>query len=81
MDESVADAAVVTPNGSKTFLANGISTFFINGKPALRTTLKNCLFRITCIAKKKKSPGRPVKLSFYLIQTKYYFLFQMLQSP
>ena len=31
--------------------------------------------------RKKKSPGRPVKLLFYLIQTKYYFLFQMLQSP
>ena len=28
-----ADAAVVNPNGTKTLLANGVSTYFINGKP------------------------------------------------
>ena len=32
-------------------------------------------------ASQKKSPGQPVKLLFYLTQTKYYFLCQMLPSP
>ena len=32
---SVADAAAVNPNGNKTLLANGVSTSFINGKPAV----------------------------------------------
>ena len=32
---SVADAAAVNNNRIKTFLANGGSTFFINGKPAV----------------------------------------------
>ena len=31
---SAADAASVNPNGIKTLLASGLSTFFINGKPA-----------------------------------------------
>ena len=31
--------------------------------------------------KKIKSPGQPVKFLFYLIHSKYYFLFQMLPSP
>ena len=30
---SVADAAPVNPNGIKTILANGLSTFFIKGNP------------------------------------------------
>ena len=29
---SVADAAPATPNGIKTFLANGVSTFFLYGR-------------------------------------------------
>ena len=29
---SVADAAAVNPNGTKTLLVNSISLFFINGK-------------------------------------------------
>ena len=32
---SVADAATVFPNGIKPLSANGVSTFFINGKPAV----------------------------------------------
>ena len=31
----VADASAVNPNGIKTFLANSVSKFFINGKPAV----------------------------------------------
>ena len=30
---SVADAVAVNPNGIKTLLAKGLSTFFIKGKP------------------------------------------------
>ena len=30
---SVADTDAVKPNGMKTFLANGLITFFIKGKP------------------------------------------------
>ena len=30
---SVADTAVININGSKTLVANDVSTFFINGKP------------------------------------------------
>ena len=30
----VADTAAVNPNGTKMLLANGVVTFFINGKPA-----------------------------------------------
>ena len=37
---SVADTAAVNPNGAKTLLANGISTLFINGKPAVINGLK-----------------------------------------
>ena len=37
---SVADIAADNPNGSKTFLANGISTLFINGKPAVINVLR-----------------------------------------
>ena len=33
MTASVSDA-VFNPKGIKTLLANGVSTFFINGKPA-----------------------------------------------
>ena len=32
INTSVADAAAVNPNGTKTLLANGVSTFFINGQ-------------------------------------------------
>ena len=32
---SVADIPAVNPNAYKTFLANGVSTFLINGKPAV----------------------------------------------
>ena len=32
---SAADAAVVNPNGSKTFLVNGLADFFKNGKAIL----------------------------------------------
>ena len=32
---SVADAAAVIPNGIKTHLANGLSTYFTKGKPVL----------------------------------------------
>ena len=38
---SVADAAVVNPNCIKTLLANGLSTFFIKGKPFLVMVLKS----------------------------------------
>ena len=31
--EFAADDATVNPNGIKTFLANGLVTFFINGNP------------------------------------------------
>ena len=31
----IADAAAIDLNGIKTFLANVVSTFFINGKPAV----------------------------------------------
>ena len=30
---SAADATAVNPNGTKTLLANGLITFFINGSP------------------------------------------------
>ena len=33
MAASVVAAAIVNPNEIKTFLGNGISTFFIKGKP------------------------------------------------
>ena len=33
MAASVADAAVVNPNGNKILLANGLITFFIKDKP------------------------------------------------
>ena len=32
---SVADGSTVNPNGTKTFLGNGVSTIFINSKAAL----------------------------------------------
>ena len=32
---SVADATVVNPNGTKTLLANAVSTLFLNGKLVL----------------------------------------------
>ena len=34
MAVSVAEAATVNREGNKTLLANGVSIFFINGKPA-----------------------------------------------
>ena len=37
---SVAEAAAVTPNGNKTLLANGVSTLFVDGKPAAINGLK-----------------------------------------
>ena len=40
-DVSVADAAVVNPNGIKTIFANDLSAFFINGKPPVINGLKN----------------------------------------
>ena len=46
----------------------------------VKPTLKNCLFPITRIAKKKVTRAAG-KTFFYLIQTKYYFLFQMIPSP
>ena len=33
---SVVDAAAVNPNGIKTLLVKGLSTFFIEGKPVFR---------------------------------------------
>ena len=38
---SVADAAAVNPNGIKTLLANGLSTFFIKGNPVFSNGLKS----------------------------------------
>ena len=35
MAASVSDAGAITPNDIKTRLADGVSTFFINGKPAV----------------------------------------------
>ena len=37
---SVADAAPVNPNGIKTILANGLSTFFIKGSPVFSSCHK-----------------------------------------
>ena len=37
---SVAEDAVVYPNGTKTLLAKGVSAFFINGKPAAINDLR-----------------------------------------
>ena len=37
---SVADAAVVNPNGIKTLLANGLSTFPIKSNPVFSNDLK-----------------------------------------
>ena len=37
---SVIDAPGVNPNGLKTFLANGVSTFYINAKPAVINDLR-----------------------------------------
>ena len=36
----IADAAAVSLNGIKTFLANVVSTFFINGKPSVINGLR-----------------------------------------
>ena len=41
MAASVRDAAVVNFNSFKTLLANGLSTFFINGKPILNNAPKS----------------------------------------
>ena len=40
MVASVAEAAAVTPNDNKTLLANGVSTFFINGNLAVINGLR-----------------------------------------
>ena len=37
----VADAAPVNPSGIKTLLANGLSTFFVKGKPAFSNSPKS----------------------------------------
>ena len=49
--ESVPEAAAVNTNGNKTFFANGLSTFFIKGKPVFSNGLRslpksppNCAF-------------------------------------
>ena len=41
MAASVRDAAVVNFNSFKTLLANGLSTFLINGKPILNNAPKS----------------------------------------
>ena len=38
---SAADAAAVNPKGIKTFLANGLITFFINGHPVFNNEPSN----------------------------------------
>ena len=38
---SVADAATVNPNGIKTLLASGLSTFFIKGYPVFSNCPKS----------------------------------------
>ena len=38
---SVADAAAVNTNGTKTLLTNGVSIFFINGEPTDVNGLQN----------------------------------------
>ena len=50
---SVADAAVVNPNGIKTLLANGLNTFSIKGNPVFNIGPKglpknpfDCLFDV-----------------------------------
>ena len=58
-----------------------ISVFIAVSKP----TLKNCSSPITGTAEKKKKEEKKVsraagKFFFCLIQTKYYFLFQVLPS-
>ena len=40
MASSVTDAAAVNLNGTKTLLANGVSTSFINWKPAVINSLR-----------------------------------------
>ena len=54
IDESVADAAAVNPNGIKTLLVNGLSTFLIKGNPFFSNSPKSlpknppdCLFYAT----------------------------------
>ena len=37
---SAADAAAVNPKGIKSFLANGLITFFINGNPVFSNGFK-----------------------------------------
>ena len=38
---SAADIPANNPNGNKTFLAGGVSTLFINVKPAIINVLRN----------------------------------------
>ena len=45
----VADADAVYPNGIKTLLANGLSTFHIMGNPILVTALKVYLKTLLCV--------------------------------
>ena len=44
-----------------------------NNEDTLKPTLKNCLFPVIHIAKKKKVTGAAGKTFFYLILTEYYF--------
>ena len=54
--ESIADAAVVNPNGFKTLLANSLSTFLIKGNPDFSNGTKslpknppNCPILCKCV--------------------------------
>ena len=54
--ESVADAAAVNPKGIKALLANGLITFFINGKPVssngpsnLQINSPDCIIFDNCV--------------------------------
>ena len=52
MTASVTEAAAVNPEGTKTLLANGVSKFFINGKPVVINglrKLRNLPFRLLII--------------------------------
>ena len=40
MATSVVYAVVINPNGTKKFLASGVSTFFINAKPTVMNGLR-----------------------------------------
>ena len=46
---SVADAVAVNPNGINTLLANGVITFFINGRPTFTNGARNLSNLPSCI--------------------------------